>query len=359
MRFLICGGGTGGHLFPGIAVAEEVIFSVAKSDILFVSTGRPTDLKVLAGKRVFKQAVLKSSGLKGKGIISKIEALLQIPLSVWQAIGLIRDFKPDVVLGVGGYVTGPMLLAAKIMRLPTCIHEQNSVPGLANRIIAKFANKVFLSIAGSEKYFAAKKCIMTGNPVRKEIIAFAGGEKKGQQLILLVIGGSLGAHGVNKIVAQAARVIRRSYPETLTIIHQSGEKDRLMLQKEYGKIGIKAKVIPFIKDMAVAMARADVIISRAGATSIAEMAVMGKAMILIPYPHAADDHQSKNAEWLVAGEAALAFKEESLNAGVLAKATLDLLDKPEQRAILGRNARKLGKANAAKIIVKECLALVK
>ncbi len=357
MRLLICGGGTGGHLFPGVAVAEEFLHSVPRAEVLYVHTGRPTDKRVLAN-RSFATEALASKGIKGKSLLGKIQALCFLPLSVWAALKIVQRFKPQVVLGVGGYVTGPLLFAARLKGVPTCIHEQNSVPGLANRLLGHFVKRVFLSIPGSEDFFVAKRCIQTGNPVRREVRALAGGEAKGKSVTLLVMGGSLGAHQINVLMAEGARMLRRQVPEDFRIIHQTGSADAKAVEKAYAKMRVKARVAPFFDNMPMEMAKADVVISRAGATSLAELTVMGKAMILIPYPFAADDHQHKNAQWLAQSGAATLFKQQGLTSKILTDEVVRLLEDGEARITMARTARKMGKADAARKIVEECIKQV-
>lgn len=356
MRMIITGGGTGGHLFPGIAVAEEVLHSVARSEILFVSTDRETDAKVLTG-RSFPFVPLKSQGIKGKSLVEKLMALFTLPLSLWEAWGIIGKFKPDVVLGVGGYVTGPVLLAAWLRRVPTCIHEQNSVPGLANRILAKFVGKIFVSIPGSEKCFPAQKCVHTGNPVRKEVRAMASGEKRAESFTLVVMGGSLGAHSINNMMIEGARLIRRTLPDGFNIIHQTGHKDTKRVREAYKQAGIPARVASFFTQMPFVLAKANLVVARAGATSLAELTVMGKPMILVPYPHAADNHQEINADWLVSAGAAVKCKENETTGIDLANIILELVENESKRERMASMAHKLGEPNAATNIVRQCLDL--
>ncbi len=356
MRIIICGGGTGGHLFPGIAVAEEVMHSVARSEILFVATDRETDAKVLKG-RSFPFVALKSQGIKGKKFIQKLIALFKLPLSLWQAWVIIRKFSPDVVLGVGGYVTGPVLLAAWLRKIPTCIHEQNSVPGLANRILARIVRKIFLSIPGSEKRFPAGKCVHTGNPVRKEVRAMASGEKRGENFTLVVMGGSLGAHSINTMMIEGVRLIRRTLPDGFNVIHQTGKKDTKKVRAAYEEAGIPANVASFFTQMPFVLAKADLVVARAGATSLAELTVMGKPMILVPYPYAADNHQELNADWLVEGGAAIKCLESETTGMDLAKIILELVENESKRERMSSRAHKLGEPEAAKNIVRQCLDL--
>jgi UDP-N-acetylglucosamine--N-acetylmuramyl-(pentapeptide) pyrophosphoryl-undecaprenol N-acetylglucosamine transferase len=356
MRIIISGGGTGGHLFPGIAVAQEVLHSVSRSEVLFVSTDRETDRRVLA-EVDFKSMPLNVKGLKGKSILDRLMALLQLPVALFAALKIIGKFKPEVVLGVGGYVTGPMLLAARLRGVPTCIHEQNSVPGLANRLLSKFVTQVYVSIPGTEKFFPKNKIFHTGNPVRQEVKAFSHGEKKGGGFTLLVMGGSLGAHAINQAMIEAVRVLKRRVPPGFIIIHQTGEQDEENVRKAYAEAGLTAKVSAFITEMPMAMATADLVVGRAGATSLAELTVMGKPMIIIPYPYAADNHQEMNGAMLVQGGAAKMIRESELSGIGLAEEILALIQSDGRRKKMANMAFKFGEPDAAKKIVRQCLDL--
>ncbi len=330
----------------------------SNSKILFVGTGRHTDVRVLES-RSFAHAVVKCQGLKGKTVRQRMSSILQLPMAMVTAARLMRAFKPDLVLGVGGYVTGPVLMAAKLLRVPTCIHEQNSVPGMANRKLGRFVDKVFLSMPGSLQYFDEHKCVMTGNPVRKELIA-AAGEKKNvsSEVTLLVIGGSLGAHRVNTLITEAMSSLHAEKKLSFKVIHQTGAEDENLVRQHYGKIGVNAQVASFFDDMAVLYKEADLVVSRAGATSLAEMAVLQLPMILIPYPYAADNHQQKNGDYLVKGGAAKMFIEKDLTAEVLSAEISCLLGSKKERKKMSRAAGKLARPNATEAIVSECEKLL-
>ncbi len=356
MRILISGGGTGGHLFPGIAVAQEVLHSVSRSEVLFVSTDRDTDRRVLA-EVPFATVSLEVKGIKGKSLVDRLLALLQLPLSLFAAFKIVRGFNPDVVLGVGGYVTGPVLLAARLLGIPTCIHEQNSVPGLANRLLAKFVAKIYVSLPGTEEMFPKNKAVLTGNPVRQEVRALSGGERNNGAFTLLVMGGSLGAHAINRAMIEAVRVLKRRVPAGFVIIHQTGTEDEGQVRRAYKDGGLTSKVTPFIDAMPMTMAKADLVVGRAGATSIAELTVMGKPMILIPYPYAADNHQEINAQMLVNVGGAKMIRESELSGIGLAEEILDLVGSDGKRQKMANMALKFGEPDAARKIVRGCLDL--
>lgn len=356
---MVSGGGTGGHLFPGIAVAEAVLKRLPGSEVLFVGTARATDARVLAD-RPFKTTTIRCRGLKGKGVIGSLCSLVQLPFSLWAAAGKIAEFKPSVVLGVGGYVTGPVLLAARLKGIATCIHEQNSVPGLANRALGRFVKRIFLSIPGSENFFPAEKCILTGNPVRSELLQPARNKTgaAADKITLLVLGGSLGARRVNSLVTEAISRIKDKLPSVFKVIHQTGVVDEQMVAEAYKKQGIKAEVSAFFTDMKEVYQQADLIVSRAGATSLAEMTVLAKPMILIPYPYAADNHQEKNGDYLVRAGAARMFIERETTAGELADNIFALLSDRRQREKMAKAAAFLARPEATERIVDECLKLI-
>lgn len=355
---MVSGGGTGGHLFPGIAVAEAILARFPGSRVQFVGTGRPTDERVLA-TRQFEKTSIRCAGLKGKSLPRKVVALLQLPFAVIAALALVRRFRPAVVLGVGGYITGPVLLAAKLLGVPTCIHEQNSVPGLANRKLGRLVDRVFLSIPGSERFFPTGKCVLTGNPLRGELLAAAARERdKGGRKTVLVLGGSLGAHRLNTLVPEAMAIVRQRLGDTFDVIHQTGRDDEAMVADCYRQAEMGAEVRAFFDDMADLYGRADLVVSRAGATTLAEMTLFGLPMILIPYPYAADDHQRHNGESLVRGGAALLFGQEELTAQALAAVISSLLTDDEKRWRMGQAAKTLARPDATAAIVEQCLVLI-
>ena len=357
IRLVITGGGTGGHLFPGIAVAEKIMAERPGSEVLFIGTDRQVDSRVLAEKP-FRTAALKCQGLKGKSFFAAFNALLQLPMAFFKAIAILRKFGPDLVLGVGGYVTGPVVLAAKILGIPSCIHEQNSVPGLANKLVGHFADRIFLSIPGSESYFPRDRAILTGNPVREEIMACRGQSSENTGPVLLVMGGSQGAHRVNELVSTGLCGIKEKLPDGFQVIHQTGSRDEAMVKERYEMAGIRAEVAPFISDMASVYRRADLLVSRAGATSLAEICVLGKPSILVPFPFAADNHQEYNARMVADRGGALVLRESTLESGALAAAVLKIIRDPEEMKRMGEKAREVAFPEAAYAIVKECLALI-
>jgi UDP-N-acetylglucosamine--N-acetylmuramyl-(pentapeptide) pyrophosphoryl-undecaprenol N-acetylglucosamine transferase len=356
-RMVIAGGGTGGHLFPGIAIAEEFLRRDANNKILFIGTDRGLEKKMLSGLG-FALRTIKTEGIKGKGPVQMMAALLKIPASLIDSIRILREFCPDIVVGVGGYASGPAVLAARLMGLKTAIAEQNVLPGLTNRMLGYITNLVFLAFSASEKWFPETKTRVTGNPVRAAFLAEKTEiEGDDRPFTLLVFGGSQGAHAINQIVGSALECLQL-LKERLLFIHQTGEKDGETVAAAYRERGFAAQVTPFIKDMAAVFRQADLLICRAGATSIAEITAGGKAAILIPFPFAVNDHQTRNAEHLTRAGAAKMMAEKDANGPKLAGLIEWFYRHPEDVRKMESAAAKLGNRWAARDIVDACLALV-
>ncbi len=358
-KLLLTGGGTGGHLFPAIAAAQEFCKTYPHTDVLFVGTRRKMDNTTLFAHG-FRSVAILCYGLKGKKTIELLKALLVLPLSCLQALRILLTFKPDIVIGVGGYVTGPVVAVARLLGFPTVIHEQNSVPGLANRKLGSFVDKVCLSLPQSSKYFPEEKTVFTGNPVRANLLNTAQPEPSDQEVTnVLVLGGSQGATGLNRIVVSAFTGEYKEKLKKVRLIHQTGSKDESWVATEYQAAGREVGVHAFIRDMDQVYGEIDFLVSRAGATTLAELAVLGKPAILVPYPYAADNHQQKNAEYYVAGGGAILFEEKHLTGAQLAEAILALAADREKLLTMSRNQKKLGRPDAATKIVEVCNELIK
>ncbi len=358
LRIIITGGGTGGHLFPGIALADAVLDRLEGSEVMFIGTDRQLDTSALETKS-YKVASIHCSGLKGKSFRTRFLTLAGLPRALSEAAGLIREFQPSLVFGVGGYVTGPVILAARLKGIATCIHEQNSVPGLANRMLGRLVDRVFLSIPGCERYFPARKTVVSGNPVREELLRHAANNaetKKG--VTLLVLGGSQGAHRVNTLVTGAIDTFINSLPDDFRIIHQTGVQDEKMVRDIYARLGVTARVAAFFPDMGEIYNEADLVVSRAGATTLAELMLLGKPSILVPYPYAADDHQAKNGQYFVDGGAAKMYLEKDLTEVRMGKEIVNLLHDPDLRNRMAGAAERLAKPHATEKILEECMALL-
>jgi UDP-N-acetylglucosamine--N-acetylmuramyl-(pentapeptide) pyrophosphoryl-undecaprenol N-acetylglucosamine transferase len=298
IRVIIAGGGTGGHLFPGVAVGREILSRYPGSKIVFITAGKKMESGILT-EAGFEQERISIEGIKGQGLIKAIKSMSRLPGGILQSFNIIRRFSPEFVLGMGGYSAGPVCLAAWLMKIPGAIHEQNSYPGLTNRLLCRIMDMVFISFEESRAYFPKGHVFLTGNPIRKEFLAVDtvndGKDKKG--FTILVTGGSQGATAINEAFLGALGILKDRGMDPL-VIHHTGERDFNRVVDEYKKRGFQGDVMPFIRDMTSAYRRADIFIGRAGAGTIFELAAMGKPSILIPYPYAANRHQEANARVL-------------------------------------------------------------
>jgi UDP-N-acetylglucosamine--N-acetylmuramyl-(pentapeptide) pyrophosphoryl-undecaprenol N-acetylglucosamine transferase len=356
MKCVIAGGGTGGHLFPGMAIAEAFIDRETGNEVLFIGTERGIEARVLAGGR-FPLKMIHAMPIKGRSFTGKLRALWALPKAIAEALAILKEFRPQIVLGVGGYASGPGVLAAFLLRTKRAIHEQNVIPGMTNRFLKGFSQRIFISFEEAKRYFPARKTVVTGNPIRKEIAVSASLRERGARFTILIFGGSAGAHRINAAVMEALDSLqeRRS---SLTFIHQTGKEDFSLVSRSYEKKGFEAEVLPFIDEMARCYRRADLVICRSGASTVAELAVCAKAAILIPYPHAAHNHQWMNAKRLVDLGAARMIVDEELNGPSLSKAILHLYHTPEERERMEEVIRRIGRPRAAEEIVEHCYELV-
>ncbi|MFT5699688.1 MAG: UDP-N-acetylglucosamine--N-acetylmuramyl-(pentapeptide) pyrophosphoryl-undecaprenol N-acetylglucosamine transferase [Desulforhopalus sp.] len=360
IRLLLTGGGTGGHLFPAVATAQEFEKQYPNTEVLFVGTNRKVDTKSLANYG-YASKTIDCHGVKGKNPYQLLKAIVTLPRAYMQALKVIREFGPDIIVGVGGYVTGPVVSAAKTMGIPAVIHEQNSVPGLANRKLGAIVDRVCLSLPGSGKLFDQRKVVYTGNPVRADILKLAkrNDQKSSSKKTILVLGGSQGAQAINELIPKMAGMLDREVATSLKIIHQTGDKDVEGVRRAYKDNNIEAQVEPFFREMNSVYKEADLVISRAGATTLAEISVLGKPAILIPYPYAADNHQEKNGDYYVQGGGAVQFVQKTLSAERLVEAVTTLLNDPEKLTKMSAAMRKLSFPDAAERIVSCCLERMK
>jgi UDP-N-acetylglucosamine--N-acetylmuramyl-(pentapeptide) pyrophosphoryl-undecaprenol N-acetylglucosamine transferase len=349
VKVLIAGGGTGGHLFPGVAIAEELRARHPGAEITFVGTRRGIEARVLPDLG-WPLELIEVSGLKTVGAMGALRGLFRLPKALLQARRLVKKYKPDAVIGVGGYASGPVVLAARMRGVPTAICEQNSIPGLTNKMLGRIVRSVFLSFDESRRFFKPAKILMTGNPVRRDLVQKLLGEAPAHTGVhVLVCGGSQGAVAVNELASRALIALGG-----VTITHQTGEKDLEATRARYQAAGVAADCHAFIKDMASAYQRADIIIGRAGATTVAELAIAGKPAIFIPYPFAADNHQELNAREMAAKGAALMFRQSELTAEALADALRPLLTDDGKRAAMGAAMKSLAKPGAAGAVADWC-----
>jgi UDP-N-acetylglucosamine--N-acetylmuramyl-(pentapeptide) pyrophosphoryl-undecaprenol N-acetylglucosamine transferase len=347
MKVLIAAGGTGGHIYPGIAVAKEVMARNPESEVLFVGTARGLEKKIVPDNG-FQLSLINSAGLKNVGFIGKVKGLSVLPKSFLEARRIIRQFRPHVVVGAGGYVSGPVLLMAAIMGVPTLVMDSNALPGFTNRQLARFVERAALTFEEALPFFG-KKGVVTGNPVRHEFFEIPAKERTGT-FHVLIFGGSQGARAINSAMVEALGHLG-DIEERLSVTHQTGEADFETVKAAYADVKFAADVRPFISDIFVEFGKADLIICRAGATTCAEVAAAGKAAIMVPFPLAADDHQRKNAEALVNTGAAKMILQSDLTGEVLANEIIALIKSPEKINEMESAAKKLGRPDAAAVTV--------
>lgn len=360
MRLLIAGGGTGGHLFPGMAVAEEFLARDPANEVLFVGTERGIEARAVpaAGYRL---ELVTAAGIRGKGPFSQLKGAAMMLYGYAQSRRILKKFHPDMVLGVGGYASLPMVLAAKGMQIPRYIHEQNAIPGMTNKVLARFADRVFITLEESAGFFPKDATQVTGNPLRRQILNMVAADRRapssaapGQTFRLFVFGGSQGAHAINTAMIAALPHLA-DLSGRLEICHQTGENDCAEVCAAYGDSGIPASVEAFISDMAAEYHKADLIICRAGATTIAEVTACGKACLFIPFPHAVDDHQRRNAEALLKKQACFMLLERELSGERLATTIRGLMNDPETLRQTGEAAFGQARLDAAATIVDEMI----
>jgi UDP-N-acetylglucosamine--N-acetylmuramyl-(pentapeptide) pyrophosphoryl-undecaprenol N-acetylglucosamine transferase len=344
MKVLIAAGGTGGHIFPGVAVAKEIMQRDAESEVLFVGTARGLEKKIVPGNG-FQLSLINSAGLKNVGLIGKIKGLSVLPRSLVEARRIIRQFRPHVVVGAGGYVSGPVLLMAAIMGVPTLVMDSNALPGFTNRRLARFVERAALTFEEAMPFFG-KKGVVTGNPVRHEFFDVPEKQSSGE-FHVLIFGGSQGARAINHAMIDALPHLG-SQADVLTITHQTGEADFEKVREVYNNSAFAtADVRPFISDIFLEFEKADLLISRAGATTCAEISAAGRGAIMVPLPTAADDHQRKNAEALQNAGAAKMILQSELTGDLLAEELTNLIDDREKVASMAASAKKIARPDAA------------
>jgi UDP-N-acetylglucosamine--N-acetylmuramyl-(pentapeptide) pyrophosphoryl-undecaprenol N-acetylglucosamine transferase len=355
MRVIIAAGGTGGHIFPGIAIAREFKRRDPATEILFVGTARGLESKIVP-REGFDLELIKVGALKGVRLFERIKSLSGLPMSFLAARRILKRFKPSVVIGIGGYSSGPTLLVACLSRIPTMVVEPNAMPGFTNRALARFVDAAALSFADAQKYFG-ERGVVTGNPVRLD---FARIQKKvrDDKLRVLIFGGSQGARAINEAMVGALPLLS-SRKKQLAITHQTGEADFEATRRAYAQAGFDgADVKPFIHDMADQFARADVLICRSGATTAAEVAAAGKAAIFIPFPFATDDHQRRNAEAFERMGAGRMIIQKELTPARLAEELNQLMDHPEEIDQMENASQGLGHVDSTERAVDLAMKIV-
>ena len=363
MNIVIAGGGTGGHLFPALAIARMLRKTLPGARVTFVGTVRGIESKVIP-REGYDLRFIRSEGLVGKSLLNTAKSLLKIPVSIMDSFGILKDIRPDLVIGVGGYSSGPVLLCAKLMGIPTLIHEQNTVPGFANKVLGKFVDTVAVTYHESMKNFPQDRVFLTGNPVREEVLD--GDREKGckafsldrELFTIFVFGGSLGASHINEAVGEALTYLE-PLKEKIQFLHQTGEKDFDFMKELYSAKGFKGTVIPFAHQMADAYSVADLVISRAGATTLAELTACGKAAILVPFPFSAGNHQEVNARKLWDMGAAHLMLDRDLDGKRLFDTIKFLIDDPDALPEMERISRSLGNRGATDKVIRLVMGLLK
>ncbi len=360
---VIAGGGTGGHLYPGIAIAEEIKKQLHDVEIIFMGAEKGIEARILPSENYYVK-LLKTDGFVGVSLRKKTTALFKFIMAFFKAYAFLRGLRPNVVIGTGGYASFIPVFAAMLLGIPTVIQEQNSVPGQANRILAKFAKKVCITYENSLSYFPKNKTILTGNPVREKILKADKTEGKKMfslkegRFTVFIFGGSMGASSLNKIVVDSLEQLTH-LKDRLQFLHQTGEKDFEYVKAAYLRYGMSGTVAPFIYKMPEAYASCDMIISRAGATTLAEITAIGIPSVLVPYPYAASAHQEVNASRLAVSGAAMMIKEGELTGKVLAEYIQRLFNDDSLRSKLSRDCMTFGKPDAAKKVANISIMLLK
>jgi UDP-N-acetylglucosamine--N-acetylmuramyl-(pentapeptide) pyrophosphoryl-undecaprenol N-acetylglucosamine transferase len=353
----VAGGGTGGHLFPGLAIAREFRRRDADVRILFVGVAGKMEEEVIPASGM-EFLGLKVRGLKGMAAPGKLKGLFLAARAVMQCRSRLSSFRPELMVGVGGYSSGPAALAAWSMGIPLVLQEQNTVPGMTNRFLGRLARRIFLGFEEAAPFFPSGRTVVTGNPVRDDALGKERTAGEGPEMKVLVLGGSRGAQGLNRLVGSALPRIGDGGKD-LIFIHQSGADDREWVEQAYGKSGLQAEVRAFIDAPGDAYGWADLVLSRSGAGAVSEIAANGKPAILVPFPHAAGGHQGKNAEWLARKGGAVIVEEKSAGAVErLAGILLELAGSRQRLREMAERSRKAGMRDAAARIVTECHELL-
>jgi UDP-N-acetylglucosamine--N-acetylmuramyl-(pentapeptide) pyrophosphoryl-undecaprenol N-acetylglucosamine transferase len=351
---LIAGGGTGGHLYPGIALARELQRRDASTEVSFVGTAAGIEARVIP-REGFGLDVIRVAGLKGKSLMARLRGLSLLPLSAVDAWRVISRRRPSVVVGVGGYSSGPVLALAALRRYPTLLLEQNAVPGLTNRLLAPLVGAAAVNFEEAMRFFP-RTGFVAGNPVRPEFFAPAAMEAHDGKVRVLIFGGSQGAHAINVALVAAAPQLAAA-GLGLAITHQTGERDLALVRDAYHRAGLDARVEAFLYEMDREMTQADLVVARAGATTLSELAAAGRPAVLVPLPTATDDHQRKNAEAFARAGGAVVLEERDLTGERMAAAVLALARDGARRERMGVAARTLARPDAAARIADRVCAL--
>jgi len=357
-RVVIAGGGTGGHLYPGIALARALMRHDMDIEISFVGTQKGLEAKVLP-REGFTLKTILSAGLLGKKKIARWVSWFKLPIGTAQSMCFLIRKRPGLVVGVGGYASGPLVLSAWILRIPILIHEQNSIPGMTNKWLGKIADKIAVSFKESSGLFPKGKVEVTGNMIREEFCQPKEEAKKKVEgpFRILVLGGSQGAHSINVAMVEALQSLSEQR-KNIHITHQTGEADYEMVSKKYKEGEFTSDIRPFIDDMAEQYRKASLVICRAGATTLAEVTACGKMSILVPFPHAAHNHQEKNARILEAANAGELVLDEELSGPRIAGSIVQAMQEPDRVQQMEENSYKLGNRDATEKVRLLCMELL-
>ncbi len=364
LRIVVAGGGTGGHLFPGIAMAQEFLTGNPNTRLLFVGTGKPFETTTLS-KAGFAHKHITSEGIKGRGFWNQTKSILKIPKGIFESVMILKRFRPDLVIGMGGYSAGPLVAGAWLLGIKIVLHEQNILPGITNRILSRLADRIYVSFDNIPAGFNPKKVLYTGNPVRREILQYKRNQKVGEiddstqqrHFAILILGGSQGAHSINMALLDAIDKLKDK--DKFFFIHQTVLNDETRVKNAYELYGVSCRVQAFFNDMARQYQKADLVICRAGATTVAEIKAVGKGAIFIPFPFAADNHQVLNARSLEKAGAAEMILEKDLNGKALAERINFYASSPDTLRQMASRARNLSRPDAAAVIVDDCYKLVR
>jgi UDP-N-acetylglucosamine--N-acetylmuramyl-(pentapeptide) pyrophosphoryl-undecaprenol N-acetylglucosamine transferase len=363
MRVIIAGGGTGGHLFPGLAIAEELKRRNEMTEVIFVGTEHGIEARVIP-KEGYPIKFLRAEGIIGVSLHKRIPAMAKMGLSFLDSYRIIKLIRPDILIGVGGYASGAIMLIAVLMSIPTVILEQNCIPGFTNKILGKFVKAVCITYQESIPFFPKERTFLTGNPVRMHILK--GSRESGYRFFSLeenlftvfVFGGSLGAKSINAAIIDSLRYLN-DLKDKIQFLHQTGSGDYDHVRNVYRELGFRGMVTPFIYQMGEAYAVSDIVISRAGATTLAELTALGKSAILIPYPHATGHHQELNARKLFDMGAAKMILDSELNGEALSLAIRELYANETIRTEMQKHSRVLGRPEACEEVVDIAMSIVK
>ncbi len=355
MRMLLAGGGTGGHLFPAVAIAEQLLRQDKSAQVCFVGTARGLEAKLLP-QLGLPLELIDMTGVVGRGLRGLVQLVPKLLSSLKRSWQILQEFAPDIVVGVGGYASFPVLVAAKIKGIPFILHEQNAQPGLSNRILSRFARRVCLSIPGSGGRIAPDKQVVTGNPLRQGVTEVDPSLPfKGK---LLVFGGSRGAHAINQLLIESLPLLRQRGVDA-EVLHQTGESDFTQVSAAYEKLGEKkTRVVAFIDDMAAAYTEAQLVVCRAGATTIAELCACGRPAVMIPFPFAAADHQTANARSMEQAGAVKMLVQAELSAEKLAETIAELWQNRATLQAMAAAAARLGQKDAAERVIDVCQQVI-